>query len=195
MNDVKKFGTFKVASNLYVANTYCCENDKGEALISFLLKKIPEKFQTDEKAKTNEEVKSLPLFGKKEGEPVKQKFKRKKNGFDISNAKEGYFRSEALPVTKKLVEQFDKNTEYSTSFKDRIENIKSCFWNQNFAGYILTWNGRPLSIRRLREGKIQPTINVYEKVQTLDTIFNLLKKAQVKNYYGFSIGCIFYDKK
>ena len=53
MNDVKKFGTFKVASHLYVANTYCCENDKGEALISFLLKKIPEKFQTDEKAKTN----------------------------------------------------------------------------------------------------------------------------------------------
>lgn len=195
MEDVKKFGTFKPALNLYIANTYCCENNKGETLISFLLKKVPEKLQTNEKAKVNEEVKSLPLFGKKEGDPVKQKFKRKKNGFDISNAKEGYFRSEALPVTKKLVEQFDKNTEYSTSFKDRIENIKSCFWNQNFAGYILTWNGRPLSIRRLREGKVQPTVNVYEKVQTLHTIFNLLKKANLKNYYGFSIGCIFSDKR
>ena len=195
MDDVKKFGTFKVASNLYVANTYCCENDKGEALISFLLKKIPEKFQIDEKTKTNEEVKSLPLFGKKEGEPVKPKFKRKKNGFDISNAKEGYFKSEALPVTKKLVEQFDKNTEYSTSFKDRMKNIKDSFWNQNFASYVLYWNGRSLSIRRLREGKIQPTTNVYEKVQKLDTIFNLLKKANMKTYYGLSIGCIFSHKR
>ena len=195
MEDVKKFGTFKPASNLYIANTYCCENDKGEALVSFLLKKVPEKFQTNEKAKVNEEVKALPLFGKKEVEPAKPKLKRKKNGFDISNAKEGFFKSEALPVTKKLVEQFDKNTEYSTSFKERMENIKSCFWNQNFAGYVLYWNGRPLSIRRLREGKIQPSVNVFEKVQTLHTIFNLLEKANLKNYYGFSIGCIFSDKK